>query len=71
MSTTTFASAPATGRLRAAIDAVFDVFASLGEGLSAAHEYERLSRLSDAALAARGLNRETLSQDVFRTFLSR
>ncbi|WP_118137894.1 hypothetical protein [Oceanicella sp. SM1341] len=71
MTTATFSHAPDHGRVRSAFRAVLDVFASLREGLAAAHEYERLSRLSDTALEARGLSRETLSQDVFREFLAR
>lgn len=41
-----------------------ELFAGLAEGQEIARRYEELSRLSDAALAARGITREELPQAI-------
>ena len=41
-----------------------DIFAGLSEGQEIARRYEELSRLSDEALAARGVTREELPQAI-------
>jgi uncharacterized protein YjiS (DUF1127 family) len=41
-----------------------DVFAGIAEGNEMARRYETLSRMSDQALAARGLTREELPQAI-------
>lgn len=43
---------------------VADVFAGIAEGREMARRYETLSRLSDEALAARGITREELPQAI-------
>ncbi|MDQ0510004.1 DUF1127 domain-containing protein [Ancylobacter amanitiformis] len=45
-----------------AIEAVVTFFDAIGEGRRIAQRYERLSRLSDAALAKRGLAREDIAR---------
>lgn len=47
-----------------AIRAVLAGFATLPQGIRAMHDYERLSRLSDAGLAKRGLTRGDLPAHV-------
>lgn len=49
-----------------ALEAVVAFFDAVGEGRRIAQRYENLSRLSDAALAKRGLTR----QDIVRVALS-
>jgi hypothetical protein len=41
-----------------------DLFDGVAEGKDIARRYEELSRLSDAALAARGITREELPQAI-------
>lgn len=43
---------------------VADVFSGIAEGNEIARRYETLSRMSDEALAARGLTREDLPQAI-------
>jgi len=51
---------------KAAIAWVAEWIESCAHHYAAALLYERLSRLSDAELAARGLNRATLAHDLIR-----
>jgi uncharacterized protein YjiS (DUF1127 family) len=51
-------------RLRALARQVADVFTGAAEGHEIARRYEELSRLSDEALAARGITREELPQAI-------
>ncbi|MEX2129722.1 MAG: hypothetical protein WD871_15995 [Xanthobacteraceae bacterium] len=51
-------------RLKAFVRFFTDIFAGLGEGQEIARRYEELSRLSDEALAARGVTREELPQAI-------
>jgi hypothetical protein len=44
--------------------AVADFFVGMAEGNEIARRYEMLSRMSDEGLAARGLTRETLVQEI-------
>jgi len=55
--------APAS-RLASAGRYLADIFAGIAEGNEMARRYETLSRMSDAALAARGLTREELPQAI-------
>ena len=41
-----------------------DIFSGIAEGKELARRYEELSRMSDEALAARGLTREELPQAI-------
>ena len=50
---------------------VADVFAGIAEGREMARRYETLSRLSDDALAARGITREELPQAIVTGRLAR
>jgi uncharacterized protein YjiS (DUF1127 family) len=64
MTTLTLAlKAPAT-RFAAFSRSIADFFAGISEGQEMARRYEELSRMSDAALAARGITREELPQAV-------
>jgi hypothetical protein len=58
-----------SSRIHTITRAIADYFDSAGQALKAAHEYERLSALSDQQLAARGLSRQTLTQHVFADYL--
>jgi hypothetical protein len=51
-------------RLQAVRRFFHDLFAGFAEGQEIARRYEELSRLSDAALAARGITREELPQAI-------
>jgi hypothetical protein len=51
-------------RLGAFFRSCADMFAGFAEGQEIARRYEELSRLSDEALAARGLTREELPQAI-------
>lgn len=48
--------------LSRAIEAVAAFFDAVGEGRRIAQRYEQLSRLSDAALAKRGLTRQDIAR---------
>lgn len=52
---------PTSGGLRRFTDGVRDLLNAVAEGAAAAHRYERLSRMSEAQLARRGLTREDLA----------
>lgn len=41
-------------------------FSAMADGVRAAHDYERLSNATDAALAREGLTRDGLAQAVFQ-----
>ena len=45
-------------------------FTAFARANSAAHAYDRLNRLSDAQLAARGLSRDTLAKYIGDTYLT-
>jgi uncharacterized protein YjiS (DUF1127 family) len=51
-------------RLRAVGRFFADLFGGIAEGHEIARRYEELSRMSDAALAARGVTREELPQAI-------
>jgi uncharacterized protein YjiS (DUF1127 family) len=51
-------------RLRAAGRFVASLFTGIADGHEIARRYEELSRLSDEALAARGITREELPQAI-------
>jgi len=64
MTTLTLALKNTAPRLAALGQYLADVFAGLAEGQEIARRYEELSRLSDEALAARGISREELPQAI-------
>lgn len=58
-----------TGRIRAIACHILGICESIGLALKSAHEYERLSLLSDRHLAEQGLSRQTLPHQVFARYL--
>jgi hypothetical protein len=64
MTTFSLALKSAAPWLKAAADFFAALFAGLGEGQEIARRYEVLSRMSDEALAARGISREELPQAI-------
>jgi hypothetical protein len=60
---------PGSGRIRAIVGNILDVFDSVGLALKTAHEYERLRLLSNRQLAEQGLSRQTLPHQVFAAYL--
>jgi len=64
MTALTLALKAPANRLAALGNAIAEFFAGISEGQEMARRYEELSRMSDAALAARGLTREELPQAV-------
>ncbi|MEM9029587.1 MAG: hypothetical protein AAGC70_14580 [Pseudomonadota bacterium] len=63
-------SETAKSPLRAVLNAGLDFFISLDRAIKAAHEYENLSRLSDARLNEMGLERQQLGRHVVEKHLS-
>jgi hypothetical protein len=57
----------ATGSSRGIANAVASVFLGVREGLDAMDRYSALSRLSDRALAKRGLTRSEIARAAFKT----
>ncbi len=53
-----------SARFAAFSRSVAEFFAGISEGQEMARRYEELSRMSDAALAARGISREQLPQAI-------
>jgi uncharacterized protein YjiS (DUF1127 family) len=64
MSALTLAFKAPVDRFAAFSRSVAEFFAGISEGQEMARRYEELSRMSDAALAARGISREELPQAV-------
>lgn len=54
--------------MRRFFSAVWEVLVNSSRGMQASREYEQLSNLSDAQLAARGLTRDRLINHCFRNF---
>ena len=54
--------------IRSFIRSIGQVAGSLPAAVRCANEIERLSRLSDAQLAARGLRRDEIASKVFQTY---
>lgn len=64
MATLTESFSQKTGIFKLTIEAASALFDSVARGRAAAHEYQRLSRLSDAQLAVLGFDRITIQQQV-------
>jgi hypothetical protein len=64
MTTLTLALKAPASRLVAAGRYLADILAGIAEGNELARRYETFSRMSDEALAARGLTREELPQAI-------
>ena len=60
-----------SSRLSAIARGVANRLAAFDRAVRAADEYERLSRLSDGQLSARGLSRQTLPHHVFAKHMNR
>ena len=58
--------APKATALAAALDRIGRFFDALRAGQEAAADFDRYAHLSDAALAAKGLNRETVSRAILQ-----
>jgi uncharacterized protein YjiS (DUF1127 family) len=64
MTALTLALKGPANRLAAFSRSVAEFFAGISEGQEMARRYEELSRMSDVALAARGITREELPQAI-------
>ncbi|TCK31530.1 uncharacterized protein DUF1127 [Ancylobacter aquaticus] len=62
MNTTTLNHTTSSDFFSRAVDGVASFFEAIGEGRRIAQRYEALARLSDAALAKRGLTRQDIAQ---------
>ena len=62
MTTATFSRPASPDFFSRVVEGVAAFFAAIGEGRRIAQRYENLARMSDAALARRGLRREEIAR---------